>query len=120
MKMTKNDLQELLKKQICEITFQKVDGTIRKISGTLMDDYLDAETKTYETNYKVNDNVLPFYDVDDEHWKSARLDSIILFSTDDHLYHWTNAENAIDPYLVVPRDVIETQRHGKDYTLLVR
>ncbi len=119
--MNRDDFIKELKEDICKVTFTKVDGTVRVIEGTLKAEHLPEGTKAEEPSDRhVNQDVVPFFDIDDQHWKSFRIDSVISFSTPDHFHYWTNAEEAVDPYLTLPRDVIETQREGKDYSLHIR
>lgn len=73
-------LKEALAKCVAEITFNKVDGSVRKMNCTLMTDYLPEQIVIDETVRHVprkdNDNTLAVWDIDNKGWRSFRLDSI--------------------------------------------
>lgn len=77
--LSKNDLKEHLSRSVAEITFTKTDGSIREMRCTLMSDYL-PEKQIEETVRHVprreNDSVLAVWDIDNQDWRSFRLDSI--------------------------------------------
>ena len=80
-------LKECLKSEVVKITFTKKDGSDRTMSCTLKTDLIpkkevvesvekeDVELKLKKTK-KVNDNVLPVFDVDEQEWRSFRWNSI--------------------------------------------
>lgn len=116
-KSIREDLIDHLKRQVCVITFKKVDGTMRTINGTLMEEFLAEEVKPYDTNHKTSESVLPFYDVDGEHWKSARLDSLVYFTTWTTAYAFVSVDN--DPF--GPQEALENLQatFGNDKDLVV-
>ena len=77
--MTKNSLKEYLSEHIAKITFTKTDGFIREMYCTLRDDYINS-TQPLDESPKIprkqNDNVLAVWDIDNNGWRSFRLDSI--------------------------------------------
>lgn len=76
--LSKTDLQENLRKCIADITFTKVDGTERKMSCTLMNDYLpEFISSPLSEGRKENDGILAVWDLEKNSWRSFRLDSII-------------------------------------------
>jgi len=83
LNLTKDDYRTLLKKDIYVIYFEKKDGDIRKLIGTLKVEFLPKNEKDFvkeklDVPKKVeNDNVLAVYDVLKQEWRSFRLDSII-------------------------------------------
>lgn len=110
----KNDLSEVteakpiremlideLKESVCQITFTKVDGTIRTIRGTLRPEIFTEDLKEDNIDTDRNQEVIPFYDVDADHWKSARLDSIKFLVTNDKVYTWIDEANLHLPYVVL-------------------
>jgi hypothetical protein len=110
----KNDLSEVteakpiremlideLKESVCQITFTKVDGTIRTIRGTLRPEVFTEDLKEDNIDTDRNQEVIPFYDVDADHWKSARLDSIKFLVTNDKVYTWIDEANLHLPYVVL-------------------
>ena len=70
--MKRETLIKNLKTNVMQITFKKVCGEERVMHCTL------HESKLPETsnNKKINDEVLPVWDVDIGAWRSFRLDSI--------------------------------------------
>lgn len=76
--MNRDELKELLSKNVCTVRFTKVDGTVRDMRCTLnkiyLPEYLDAND---DSGRKVNESVLPVYDLDKNAWRSFRIDSII-------------------------------------------
>lgn len=73
----KFDLIGNLTKQIANVTFTKADGSIRNMRCTLMREYLPiAEETTAHVPRRQNDEVLAVWDLDNQGWRSFRLDSI--------------------------------------------
>lgn len=79
--LNKNELKEHLSKSVAEITFNKTDGSVRKMLCTLMSDYLPEQIAIDENVRHVprkdNDNILAVWDIDNKGWRSFRLDSIL-------------------------------------------
>jgi hypothetical protein len=77
---TRDKLQEMLKTSTRTVTFSKVDGTERVMNCTLQSHLLPPVivdlTKPVKER-KINEEVLPVFDVDKHEWRSFRLDSII-------------------------------------------
>jgi len=79
MNITKEDLNELLHVDVLTITFTKKDGTERVMHCTLREDLLpkivvkEGEVKKKK---KVNEAVMPVYDMDAKAFRSFRFDSI--------------------------------------------
>lgn len=72
-------LKEALAKCVANITFNKKDGTERKMYATLMAEYLPmviAEEQVAHVPRAQNDEVLAVWDLDNDGWRSFRLDSI--------------------------------------------
>jgi hypothetical protein len=57
------------------INFRKNDGTMRKLVGTLNEDFLPDFTPTESTKPK-NDEVLAVWDIENKGWRSFRWDSV--------------------------------------------
>ena len=84
----KEALKHILRAAVCDVTFVKVDGTLRTLSCTLKTDLLPAvdETKPKSTFHsRPNPEVCPVFDLDAQAWKSFRYDSIR--RTEFHLNH---------------------------------
>jgi hypothetical protein len=71
---TKNELSEMLRNRRLEVSFIKKDGSLRVMNCTLLEKYLPTNDK--ETTKKENDSVLSVWDIDNNGWRSFRLDSI--------------------------------------------
>jgi len=73
-------LSNLLKKNVIEILFLKTDGTERKMKCTLMHEYLPAVTEAKESTRKVSTTSLPVWDLEENAWRSFRIDSLIMYT----------------------------------------
>lgn len=77
----KSYLKEQLSKHIADVVFIKADGTNREMTCTLIPSYLPAAKPLDEgirhIPRKENDDVLAVWDLDNNDWRSFRLDSII-------------------------------------------
>lgn len=72
-------LKEALAKCVAEITFNKVDGSVRKMNCTLMADYVPqvvSEEQVAHVPRVQNDEVMAVWDLDKQDWRSFRLDSV--------------------------------------------
>jgi len=74
--MNRDELKTTLLGGVCNIRFTKVDGTIREMRCTLKSD-LVPETESSDKERKVNESVLPVWDLEKEGWRSFRIDSVI-------------------------------------------
>ena len=77
--LNKVELKEHLSKCVAEITFNKVDGSVRKMNCTLMADYIPqlvSEEQVAHVPRVQNDEVMAVWDLDKQNWRSFRLDSI--------------------------------------------
>jgi hypothetical protein len=77
--LNKAELKEHLSRHVAEITFNKVDGSVRKMNCTLMTDYLPqviSEEQAAHVPRVQTDEVLAVWDLDKQGWRSFRLDSI--------------------------------------------
>ena len=70
------ELQNLLHKEIVNFSFTKKDGTIRQAKGTLLKEYLPAP-KADSKPHKKNENVVVFYDLDKNEFRSLRKEAFI-------------------------------------------
>lgn len=75
----KSDVKKLLQDKICEVTFEKKDGSERVMKCTLKASELppveikeDADTKQRAEN----PDVLAVWDMEAKGWRSFRLDSV--------------------------------------------
>lgn len=77
--MTREEIQETLRTGAHIVVFTKVDGTQREMICTLDQDFLpEMEEKDGEKKKerKVNEEVLPVYDLQKKGWRSFRVDSV--------------------------------------------
>ncbi len=74
--MTRDDYIAILKEKVLRVTFTKVDGTERTMDVTLRADMLPPQEETTSTK-AVNPDVVAAYDINEQHWKSFRVDSVL-------------------------------------------
>ena len=77
--LNKVELKEHLSRCVAEITFNKVDGSVRKMHCTLMADHIPqvvSEEQVAHVPRVQNDEVMAVWDLDKQDWRSFRLDSI--------------------------------------------
>lgn len=81
--MQKFELKEILEKGVVTVVFEKVDGTIREMKCTLLTEYIPTPAEPQlltEENPQVprkeNPGVLSVWDVENQGWRSFRVDSI--------------------------------------------
>lgn len=77
MSVETETLKELLKSNVVEVKFTKLDGNIRTMLCTLQETLL-PEVTTSGTK-KVNDEVLSVWDIDNSGWRSFRLENVITY-----------------------------------------
>ena len=82
MIMTREEVSTNLKSAVATVVFEKVDGTLRTMRCTLMEQYLPDRTEKM-TGKTPNESSLAVWDLDNGGWRSFRLDSIreISYST---------------------------------------
>jgi hypothetical protein len=66
----------LKSEEFLDIIFTKSDGTERQMRCTLNIDKIPADFLPKNTERKKSDEVLPDFDVENQGWRSFRLDSI--------------------------------------------
>ena len=79
MNISRDDLKEELKKHQLAVTFTKKDGTARTILCTLRDSVLQSlpvQEKKTDRVKQDNPDVLAVYDLENQAWRSFRMDSI--------------------------------------------
>lgn len=74
---TKETLKNLLKQNVVDLTFTKVDGTKRNMKCTLKENLLPGQVaEKLSPRKQENDNVLPVWDLEKESFRSFRIDSL--------------------------------------------
>ena len=78
--MNRSELLEILHNNIANITFTKVNGDVRVLKGTLLEDFLPkkeiAEGVEVETKKATNENVVVAFDIESDGYRSFRVDSV--------------------------------------------
>ena len=74
--MNRQELIEKLSHDILKIGFKKKDGSERFMKCTLNSEYVPSYEKKTDREKKVNESVLPVYDLEKEGWRSITVDSI--------------------------------------------
>lgn len=79
--LTKYELKEKFLNGVTTVVFEKTDGTERVLKGTLLAEYLpvkelDSTKETPETERKQNENLLAVWDIENNGWRSFRVDSV--------------------------------------------
>lgn len=85
MLVDKYQLKEDLQNGVVTVVFEKTDGTERSMRCTLSDLYVPQVEPQVLSEYdgqvakparQLNDNVQPVWDIDNQGWRSFRLDSV--------------------------------------------
>jgi hypothetical protein len=76
----KQEIMRVLREHKCEVTFTKVDGSIRVMPCTLSADFLPPVTtplvESAENVRKINPNTLSAYCLDKNEWRSFRIANV--------------------------------------------
>lgn len=66
----------------CLVVFNKTDGSTRRMRATLKPDLIPDEKLPDDAtkNRKVNEEVIPCFDLENQGWRSFRVDSVIDFA----------------------------------------
>jgi hypothetical protein len=76
MQFTHEYLYELLKRNICSVTFTKVDGTERTMDCTLQDTFLPEEYRGKGSVLTEAGSSISVWETSSGSWKAFRTDSI--------------------------------------------
>jgi hypothetical protein len=82
--MSRDEIKEILSKNVATITFTKNDGSSRDMLCTLREDVLpvtvveDIEKKQRKQNL----DVLPVWDIEKKAWRSFRIDAVEFIKID--------------------------------------
>jgi hypothetical protein len=76
--ITRDAVAAILSSEVANVTFKKSDGSERVMKCTLIDEYIpNPELDLSRTSTrKVNEAVLPVWDIDKNAWRSFRIDSV--------------------------------------------
>lgn len=78
--MEKSSLIEALWSGDVSVTFTKKDGTERIMKCTLQESKIPSEFTPKGTERKVNDQIIAVFDLENQGWRSFRLDSVKKFA----------------------------------------
>ena len=82
----RESMVESLHTGVCQVTFEKVDGTKRVMNCTLNQSYLPQTLNESENKREPNPNVVAVWDIDANSWRSFRIDSVEDFKTGNFLF----------------------------------
>lgn len=71
------EFKESLRNGVVEFSYEKKDGTIREAKGTLNSEVYGEENKPKGAGSEVPDNIVKYYDLDKEGWRSFNFDKLI-------------------------------------------
>ena len=71
----RDELIEVLSKSICDIEFVKVDGSIRKMTCTLLEEMIPMKNEASKP-HAINTDTVKVFDLEKEGWRSFRIDSL--------------------------------------------
>lgn len=84
--MNRESMIEGLHRGICQVLFEKMDGTMRTMNCTLHPDRLPArQTLTEVSSTPTNLDTIRVFDTDLKEWRSFRVDSVRSFDTPQFL-----------------------------------
>jgi hypothetical protein len=72
----KDYLLDLLRDNECQVTFTKVDGTVRSMPCTLKESRLPAKPVTESTKKKSNPDLISVFCTDKNEWRSFRVANV--------------------------------------------
>lgn len=79
---TRENFIKQLTKGPCTVVFTKVDGSTRRMPATLHHSLIPQENtdeNAPKSDRKVNEEVVPCFDLELQAWRSFRVDSVISF-----------------------------------------
>ena len=84
--MNREEMIDALKRDVCRVTFKKVNGDTRLMYCTLNHAFLPENDRMvnqagFEPKKQVNEKVLAVWDIDVKAWRSFRIDSVTHFDS---------------------------------------
>lgn len=76
------EFRELLRKDVCVVTFTKKDGTVREMLCTLMPAFLPDDPANVRQNGQI-DTVVTVWDLEKSDWRAFRVDSVLKVESDE-------------------------------------
>lgn len=83
MKLTKTNLEARLSEGLCIVRYEKKNGEIRTQLGTRDMDLVPDSDLPNGNGGEQSDNIVAFYSLLDEGWRSFRIDSLLGISYPD-------------------------------------
>lgn len=85
--MSRDEIKEILSKNVATITFTKNDGSSRDMLCTLREDvlppeFLNGTEQMKKKTRKQNPDVLPVWDIEKKAWRSFRVDAVEFIKID--------------------------------------
>lgn len=83
IKISKDDYKKALSEYICLIIFEKTDGTMRSMLGTLHSSILPQKQIVEDAPKKIRkepENVISVFDIEKSGWRSFSIDKVLQFS----------------------------------------
>jgi hypothetical protein len=74
--MTYNEIMDLLHNNNCEVTFTKIDGSVRVMPCTLRPEALPPKLTESRKTRAVNETLISAYCLDKNEWRSFRVDHV--------------------------------------------
>ena len=110
--ITRKELVEVLQKHVCEVVFEKLNGEMRKMVCTLRAEDLPPPTKedplTTKKVRKINEEVLPSWDVNKNGFRSFRMDKVKSVTSTDGSFNWQDPKwEYVDVQVPPPMEFIE-------------
>lgn len=75
--MNIKEFKESLRNGVVEFSYEKKDGTIREAKGTLNSEVYGKEHEPKGTGFEVPENIIKYYDLDKEGWRSFDFNKLI-------------------------------------------
>lgn len=79
--MTNEDMVSRLKSEICEVTFEKRDGSERTMICTLKDDLLPYVSATDMRDSVRQNDYIPVYDLEEQAWRAFKPSKVVKFDS---------------------------------------
>ena len=78
----RNEMVDMLRQQVCQVRFIKVNGEERDMQCTLKEDLIPADMKPKDDDQGVQATigVIKVFDIDKQDWRSFRVDNVTKFA----------------------------------------
>ena len=74
--VSREGVKNILRTSVIDVVFTKADGTERIMKCTLNEEFIPVREATSTTPRKVNPEVCPVWDMENQAWRSFRWDSL--------------------------------------------